>query len=101
MNSVLNRLRLAGLSSLALGFLVASSPPALADHDVYPPGWNKPAQNVPPPLYDFRAGWGWDDYQRYWPDQTTPGSSPKSRQIEYGPSIYTMVPGSNRYHRIQ
>jgi len=99
MNSILNRLRFAGLATLALGFLAASSPPALADHDVYPPGWNKPDPNVPKPMFDFRAGWGWDDYQRYWPEQTTLGS-PKSRPIEYGPTIYTMVPGGSRYHRM-
>ena len=101
MNATLNRLRLVGLATLALGFLAGSPPKALADHNVYPPGWNKPAQNVPAPLYDFRSGWGWDDYQRYWPDQTTRGSAPKSRSFDYGPTIYTMEPSGHRYHPMQ
>jgi hypothetical protein len=90
---------LSAMRAAILGFavLAAASPLAYADHDVYPPGWNKPDPNAPKPLFDFRAGWGWDDYQRYWPDQTTPGA-PKSRPIEPGPTIYTMVPGGHRYH---
>jgi hypothetical protein len=35
-----------------------------------------------------------------WPDQTTRGT-PKSGPLEYGPTIYTMVPGGNRYHSMQ
>ncbi len=90
-----------GAAILAFAVLMATAPLASADHDVYPPGWNKPDPNVPPALFDFRAGWGWDDYQRYWPDQTVRGSSPKSRPIESGPTIYTMVPGGHRYHQSQ
>lgn len=90
-----------GAAILALGILTATAPLASADHDVYPPGWNKPDPNVPKALFDFRAGWGWDDYQRYWPDQTTRGASPKSRPLDYGPSIYGMVPGGNHYHKLQ
>jgi len=89
-----------GAAIVAVAVLTGAAPPASADHNVYPPGWNKPDPNVPKPLFDFRSGWGWDDYQRYWPDQATPGS-PKSRPLEPGPSIYTMVPGGHRYHSSQ
>jgi hypothetical protein len=92
---------LLGLGVLALGVLTATTLSALAEHNVYPPGWNKPDPNVPTPLFDFRSGWGWDDYQRYWPDQTTRGASPKSRPIETGPIIYSMTPGGHRYHQAQ
>lgn len=97
----LNRLSAAGAALLALGVLAAAAPAALAGHDVYPPGWNKPDPNVPPPMFDFRAGWGWDDYQRYWPDQTTRGASAASRPIQPGPIIYGMTPGGHRYHQAQ
>ena len=96
------RLSALGAVILALGALTATAPLASAGHDVYPPGWNKPPDpNVPKPLFDFRSGWGWGDYQRYWPDQTTRGASPTSRPLDYGPTIYTMVPGGNHYHRAQ
>jgi hypothetical protein len=57
---------LLALSVLALGVLAATTLSALADHDVHSPGWNKPDPNVPTSLFDFRSGWGWDDYQRLW-----------------------------------
>jgi hypothetical protein len=56
---------------------------------------------VPTPLFDFRSGWGWDDYQRYWPDQTTRGASPKSQPMQTDPTIYEMTPGGHRYHQAQ
>ena len=40
---------LLALSVLALGVLAATTLSALADHNVYPPGWNKPDPNVPHP----------------------------------------------------
>ena len=93
-----SRLALNGMGALALVLLSAA--PALASgHDVYPPGWNKPDPNVPTPMFDFRAGWGWDDYSRYWPDQTTRGASAASRPIPQGPIIYGMTPGGHRYHQ--
>jgi hypothetical protein len=84
---------------LALGVLTAAARNASADHNVYPPGWNKPDANVAKSMFDFRAGWGWDDYQRYWPDQTTHGSA-TSRQIPDDPPVYVMVPTGHRYHRL-
>jgi hypothetical protein len=97
----LNRLSTMGAAVLALGMLTAAAPAARADHKVYPPGWNKPDPNVPKAMFDFRAGWGWDDYQRYWPDQTTRGGSAASRPIPDAPSVYGMVPGGHRYHQSQ
>lgn len=97
----LSKVSIAGAALLALGVLTAAAPAALADHNVYPPGWNKPDPNVPAPMFDFRAGWGWDDYQRYWPDQTTRGGSAASRPIQQGPIIYGMTPGGHRYHQTQ
>lgn len=88
-----------GAAVLSVGALAATTPVASASHDVYPPGWNQPARSVPPSSYDFRAGWGWDDSQRYWPDQTSPGSA-KSRPMVYGPTIYEMEPQGHRYHRV-
>ena len=93
----LNRLSTAAL--LALSVLAAAAPAALAGHDLYPPGWNKPDPNAPKPMFDFRAGWGWDDYQRYWPDQTTRGASAMSRPIQPGPIFYGMTPGGHRFHQ--
>jgi hypothetical protein len=93
----LNRLSTAAL--LALSVLAAAAPAALAGHDLYPPGWNKPDPNAPKPMFDFRAGWGWDDYQRYWPDQTTRGASAMSRPIQTGPIFYGMTPGGHRFHQ--
>lgn len=101
MNCIPNRLRFVGLAALALGILVGSLPMASAGHDVYLPGWNQPPQDVPPPLFDFRSGFGWGDYQRYWPDQTTRGSSHKSSPFEYGPTVYTRGSGGHRYHQMQ
>jgi hypothetical protein len=95
--------RLSGLGAavLAVAMLGAMAPQASAGHDVYPPGWNRPDPNVPAPLFDFRAGWGWNDYQRYWPEQTVRNSSPSSRPIDSGPAVYTMAPGGHRYHQNQ
>ena len=94
--------RILGLLSGALfsvGALAALPQPALASHNVYPPGWDQPATNLPQPTYDFRAGCGWGDYQRYPSDQTGCGS-PKSRSMIYGPVIYQMNPQGERYHRV-
>ena len=87
-------------SILAAGILTALAPTASAQHDLYPPGWNT-TQNVPKPLYDFRSGKGWDDYQRYWPGEVLHGASVKSRSMTYGPMMYQMVPGGSSYHRVQ
>ena len=97
----LNSLPAVGAIVLALGMLAATTPVASAGHDVYPPGWNKPDPNVPPPMFDFRAGWGWNDYQRYWPDQTERGASVKSRPIPDAPVLYGMTPGGHRFHPMQ
>ena len=92
------------LSTLGTGMLVASiftalAPVASAQHDVYPPGWDKP-QNVPKPMYDFRSGKGWNDSQRYWPGEVTRGSSVQSHPMTSGPTVYQMVPGGSQYHRV-
>jgi hypothetical protein len=84
---------------LAAGIFIGLAPVASANHDVYPPGWDKP-QNVPPPMYDFRAGNGWNDYQRYAPGDVPHGSGAKSQPMTYGPPIYQMVPGGSQYHRV-
>ena len=89
-----------GAGLLALAMLAAAGTTASADHNVYPPGWNKPDPNVPQPLFEFRPGWGWNDSQRYWPDQNTRGMSPASRPITEAPVIFGMVPGGYRYHRL-
>lgn len=88
-----------GATILALGVLTAAAPRASADHNVYPPGWNKPDPNVPKSLFEFRPGWGWNDSQRYWPDQNT-RATPASRPITDAPAIFGMVPGGQRYHRL-
>src|SRR6266446_6457219 len=94
--------RMLGLLSgtaLSVGALVATTPLASASHDVYPPGWNQPVENVPASSFDFRVGCGWGDNQRYWPDQA--GCGPvKSHSISYGPTIYQMDPQGLRYHRV-
>jgi len=93
--------RILGVTSaavLSVGVLAAMAPLASASHSVYPPGWNQP-ENVPPSAFEFRAGWGWNDTQRYWPDQTTAGST-KSHSMTYGPTIYQMEPQGHRYHRV-
>lgn len=49
--------RLERIAVLAIGVLaMASVAPAWADHQVYPPGWNKPATATAPVLYQFIAG---------------------------------------------
>ena len=88
-----------GGTMLSVGALVATTPLASASHNVYPPGSNQPARNVPSSSYEFRAGCGWGDYQRYWPDQTGCGSV-KSHPMSYGPTIYQMEPQGLRYHRV-
>jgi hypothetical protein len=85
---------------LSVSALVVAAPLASAAHNVYPPGWNQPAQNLPQANYDFRAGCGWDDYQRYSPDQVGCGPA-KSHSMTYGPVIYQMNPQGQRYHRVQ
>ncbi len=84
---------------LSVGAFAATSSTASASHNVYPPGWNQPATNLPQPSYDFRTGCGWDDYQRYPADQTGCGS-PKSHPTTYGPVTYQMSPQGQRYHRV-
>ena len=96
-----NRLSTVGAAILALGVLGPGTGVAQAGHDIYPPGWNKPDPNVPKAMFDFRAGWGWDDYQRYWPDQTDRGGSAKSRPIPDAPVVYGMMPNGHRYHQTQ
>ena len=45
------------IALLAIGVLAAAAlTPALADHQLYPPGWNKPATGTAPVLYQFVAG---------------------------------------------
>jgi hypothetical protein len=45
------------IALLAIGMLAAASlAPAKADHQIYPPGWNKPATATAPVLYQFVAG---------------------------------------------
>lgn len=98
MSRISRSLSALGAGMLAAGMFIALAPVASADHDVYPPGWNKP-QNVPKPMYDFRSGKGWNDSQRYWPGEVTRGSSVKSHPMNYGPTVYQMVPGGSHYHR--
>lgn len=100
MKDISRLLRPMSFAAISLGVLAVSTALASASHDVYPPGWNQPAQNMPKSSYDFRSGWGWDDSQRYWPDQSTPGSA-KSRPMVYGPVIYQMEPQGHRYHRVE
>jgi hypothetical protein len=88
-----------GGAVLSVGVLAATSPLASASHDVYPPGWNRPATSLPQATYQFKAGCGWDDYQLYSSSQTACGS-PKSHPMSYGPVIYQMNPQGERYHRI-
>jgi hypothetical protein len=84
---------------LAVGIITALAPMASAEHNVYPPGWDTP-QNVPKPMYDFRSDKGWNDAQRYWPGEVTRGSSVNSHPMTSGPTVYEMVPGGSRYHRV-
>lgn len=99
MKGISRMLGVLGGVALSVGALAATSPLAVASHDVYPPGWNRPATNVPEATLQFKAGCGWDDSQRYWPDQTGCGS-PKSHPMHYGPVIYQMNPQGERYHRV-
>jgi hypothetical protein len=88
-----------GGAVLSIGAFAATTPLASASHDVYPPGWNRPVTILPQENYDFRAGCGWNDSQRYWPDQTGCGPA-KSHPMTYGPVIYQMNPQGERYHRV-
>jgi hypothetical protein len=88
-----------GGAVLSAGVIAAPSSFAVACHNVYPPGWNQPATNLPQSTVVFRAGCGWDDYQQYWSDQTGCGSA-KSHKMNYGPVIYQMNPQGERYHRV-
>ena len=92
---------LLALSVLALGVLAATTLSALADHNVHPPGWNKPDPNVPTSLFDFRSGWGWDDYQRLLARSDNARRFPASRPTQTGPVIYGMTPRGHRYHQAQ
>src|SRR3979411_3095895 len=99
MKGLSRMLGLLGGVVLSVGARVAAAPLASASHNVYPPGWNQPAQNVPPSSFDFRAGCGWGDYQRDWPGPTGCGSA-RSRPLSYAPPIYQMEPQGLRYHRV-
>ena len=45
------------IAILAIGLLAAAAlTPAMADHQIYPPGWNKPATGTAPVLYQFVTG---------------------------------------------
>jgi hypothetical protein len=45
------------IAILAIGLLAAAAlVPAKADHQIYPPSWNKPATATAPVLYQFVAG---------------------------------------------
>ena len=59
MNGLSRMVGVLGGTILSVGALVAMTPLASASHDVYPPGWNQAAQNVPSASFDFRAGCGW------------------------------------------
>ena len=49
--------RAARIPALAIGILAfASLVPALADHQIYPPGWNTPATATAPVAYQFVPG---------------------------------------------
>jgi hypothetical protein len=89
-----------GGAVLGIGAFAATSPLASAAHDVYPPGWNRPAMNLPQTNYVFRSGCGWDDYQLYSADQPGCGA-PKSHPMTYGPVIYQMNPQGQRYRRVE
>lgn len=99
MKGISGVLALAGGTMLSIGVIAAVPQLAFAAHDVYPPGWNQPATNLPQPNYVFESGCGWDDYQMY-PAGQTGCRAPKSRQMTYGPVIYQMNPQGKRYHRI-
>ena|SRR5262245_26867102 len=99
MNAVSRALGVAGGVVLSIVGVAATLPLASAAPALYPPGWNEPATNLPPPSLNFRTGCGWGDSQRYWPDQTGCGT-PKSHAISYGPVIYEMNPRGERYHRV-
>jgi hypothetical protein len=93
MNATLNRLRLVGLVTLALGFLAGSPPKALADHDLYPPGWNV-ATRPSAQIYEYNLGitdTGWH----------STGQLPVPQPDQSARVIYQMVPGGHRYHRVQ
>ena len=91
--------RLLRAISLTAGLLALAAPAALAD-SVYPPGWNKPTENVGPILFDFRDGC-WGDYRRFWPDQTRCSESVPSHAMSYGPVVNGFTAGGKRYHRVQ
>lgn len=89
--------RLLGIGTFAIAVLAAAMPLAHA-RNAYPPDWNV-QKDVPKPVFEFIPGM-WNDIQRYWPDQTSPGRNP-SRAMEYPKIIYQITPGSDRYHSIQ
>jgi hypothetical protein len=91
MNRDTRHLRPFALAAVFIGAITMSTVSAPAK-PAYPPDWNI-TKDVPRPLYDFIPG-AWNDTNRYWPDQTRPGSNP-SRPIEYGPVIYQFRPGGS------
>ena len=86
-STLCRRLALNGIGALALGVLAAA--PALAGHDVYPPGWNTPS-NPGPVIYT------WD------PVDLSMHRGPGAPELKpaYGPVIYQFTPQSLRMHRI-
>ena len=96
----LNRLSALGGAILALGVVAGAAPAALADHNVYPPGWNKPAPNAGAVMYDFRPGC-WGDSNLYWPEQKSCREGVPSRPVANAPVVYGMMPGGHHYHKVQ
>ena len=89
-------IRLFCIIPFTVAFLLKATPPARAD-DAYPPGWNVRDESVGPILYDFRPG-VWNDYKRYWPEDTRASAgNVSSRPIPYGPVMYQMQAGGERY----
>ena len=86
---MISRRRLSSIGIAALALEALAVAPALAGHDLYPPGWNTP-QNPGPVIYEFS------------PVSLSRHHVPGAPELKpaYGPVIYQFTPQSLRMHRI-
>jgi len=98
---IMNRVVLAALRLMSAAPLVlqlsarVSADETLPAPPGYPPGWNVHTA-VAPALYDFRSGC-WNDYKRYWPEETDCGSTSSRPLPPTTKVIYQFKVGSDHY----
>jgi hypothetical protein len=86
---MISRRRLSSIGIAALALEALAVAPALAGHDLYPPGWNAPS--TPGPVI-----------YTYDPVDLSMHHVPGAPELKpaYGPVIYQFNPGSLRLHRV-